>query len=100
MVNASPAQALGYTPAGIVGKAFIFGKSHMRVVGVAADTLMEGVRTPVVQTVYVYRPRDAQNLSIRIQAGRTQEAMAYIEKTTRSFVHNVAMQRHFLDDNY
>jgi len=100
MVNASLAKALGYTPAEIIGKTFIFGKAHMRVVGVAADTLMEGVRSPVVQTVYVYRPRDAQSLSIRIQAGRTQEATAYIEKVTRSFVKNVAMQRHFLDDNY
>ena len=100
MVNASLAKALGYAPADIVGKTFIFGKAHMRVVGVAADTLMEGARTPVVQTVYVYRPRDAQSLSIRIQAGRTQEAMAYIEKVTRSFVKNVAMPRMFLDDSY
>ena len=100
MVNVSLAKALGYSPADIIDKTFIFGKSHMRVVGVAADTLMDGVRTPVVQTVYVYRPQDAQSLSIRIQAGRTQEAMAYIEKTTRSFVPNVAMQHRFLDDSY
>jgi putative ABC transport system permease protein len=100
MVNASLAKALGYAPSDIVGKTFIFGKAHMRVVGVTADVLMEGVRSPVIQTVYVYRPRDAQSLSIRIQAGRTQEAMAYIEKTTRSFVPNVAMQRRFLDDSY
>ena len=100
MVNASLAKALGYTPPDIIGKTFIFGKAHMRVVGVAADMLVNGVRTPVVQTVFVYRPSDAQALSIRIQAGRTQEAMAYIEKVTRSFVPNVAMQRTFLDDNY
>jgi putative ABC transport system permease protein len=100
MVNAALAKALGYAPAEIIGKTFIFGKAHMRVVGVAADTLMDGVRTPVVQTVFVYRPRDAQSLSIRIQAGRTQEAMDYIEKTTRAFVPNVVLQHHFLDDNY
>jgi len=100
MVNASLARALGYAPADIIGKTFLFGKSHMQVVGVAADTLVNGVRSPVVQTVYVYRPKDAQALSIRIQAGHTQEAMAYIEKITRSFVHNVAMQHTFLDDSY
>jgi len=100
MVNASLAKALGHTPADILGKTFIFGKSHMRVVGVAADTLVDGVRTPVVQTVYVYAPKQNQSLAIRIQPGHTQEAMAYIEKTTRSFIHNVAIQRTFLDDSY
>lgn len=100
MVNASLAKALGYSPADIIGKTFIFGKAHMRVVGVAADMLMDGVRTPVVQTVFVYTPTLLQSLSIRMQAGRTQEAMAYIEKTTRSFIPNVAMQRTFLDDSY
>jgi putative ABC transport system permease protein len=100
MVNAALAKALGYSPSDIIDKTFIFGKSHMRVVGVAADTLMNGVRTPVMQTAYVYAPVNAQALSIRVQAGRTQEAMAYIEKVTRSFVPNVAMQRSFLDDSY
>ncbi|MEO8301182.1 MAG: FtsX-like permease family protein, partial [Rhizomicrobium sp.] len=100
MVNAALAKALGYSPADIIGKTFIFGKSHMRVVGVAADMLADGVRTPVAQTVFVYSPNNSQTLSIRIQAGRTQEAMAYIDKVTRSFVPNVAMQRTFLDDSY
>jgi putative ABC transport system permease protein len=100
MVNASLAKALGYAPADIIGKTFIFGKSHMRVIGVAADTLPEGVRKPVIQTVYVYRPKDLQSLSIRVAAGHEQEAMAHIEKTTRAFVHNVAMQRTFLDESY
>jgi putative ABC transport system permease protein len=100
MVNASLAKALGYAPADIIDRTFIFGKSHMRVVGVAADILFDGIRTPVVQTVYVYDPTNNQSLSIRVQAGHEQEAMAYIEKTTRSFVHGVAMQRTFLDDSY
>jgi putative ABC transport system permease protein len=100
MVNAALAKALGYAPADIIGKTFIFEKAHMRVVGVAADTLTNGVRAPVTQTVFVYRPKSAQALSIRIQAGHTQEAMAYIEKVTRSFVPNVAMSRTFLDDSY
>ncbi len=100
MVNASLAKALGYSPADIIGKIFVFGKSHMRVVGVTADILFDGVRSPVVQTVYVYAPDRSQALSIRVQAGREQEAMAFIEKTSRSFVHNVALQRTFLDDTF
>jgi len=100
MVNASLAKALGYSPTGIIDKNFIFGKAHMRVVGVAADMLMEGVRTPVVQTVFVYSPKYGQALSIRIQAGHAQEAMNYIDKVTRSFIHGAAIQRTFLDDSY
>jgi putative ABC transport system permease protein len=101
MVNAALARALGYSPADIIGKTFIFGKSHMRVVGVAADTMAEGARSPVIQTAFVYRPNGvAQTLSIRIQAGRTQEAMAYIDRVSRSFIHNVALTRTFLDDSY
>ena len=100
MINAALAKALGYAPSDIIGKSFIFGKSHMRVVGVTADMLADGVRTPVVQTVYVYGPRNSQTISIRIQAGREQEATAWIDRTTRSFIHGVAMQRTFLDDSY
>ena len=100
MVNAALSRALGYAPADIIGKTFVFGKSHMRVVGVAADTLVDGARSPVMPTVYVYRPNGASALSIRLQAGRTQEAMAYIDRVSRSFIHNVALTRTFLDDRY
>jgi putative ABC transport system permease protein len=100
MINAALARALGYAPADIIGKTFLFGKAHMRVVGVAADTLADGARSPVMPTVFVYRPGGAQTLSIRIQEGRTQEAMAYIDRVSRSFIHNVALTRTFLDDQY
>jgi putative ABC transport system permease protein len=100
MINAALASALGYSPTDIVGKMFIFGKSHMRVVGVTADTLMDGARNPVVPTVYYYQPNATGGLSIRIQPGRTQEAMAHIERTSRSFIHNVALTHRFLDDSY
>jgi putative ABC transport system permease protein len=100
MVNASLAKALGYAPDQILGKTFIFGKSHMRVVGVTADTLAEGVRSPVAQTIYDYEPDQSQTLSIRIQAGHIQEAMDHINRVARSFVHGVALKPTFLNDNY
>ena len=100
MINASLAKALGYAPSDIIDKTFIFGKSHMRVVGVTADMLIDGVRMPVVQTVYVYRPKQMQTIAIRVRAGREQEAVAWIEHTTRSFIHGVAMQHMFLDESY
>ena len=100
MVNAALARTLGYKPAGILGQTFIFGKAHMKVVGVTADTLTEGARSPVMPTVYVYDPRFAQGLAIRIQAGRTQEAVAYIDRVSRAFVPNTVLSRMFLDDSF
>jgi putative ABC transport system permease protein len=100
MVNASLARALGYKPAGIIGKTFIAGKSHVRVVGVVADTLSEGVRAPVLQTVYDHTPDSLANIVIRIAPGRTGEAMDYIDRVSRSFVHGVALSPTFLDQSF
>jgi len=100
MINAKLARNLGYTPSGIIGQTFIFGKARMKVIGVTADMLFEGARTPAVAMVYIYAPKFPQALSIRIQAGRTQEAMAYIERTSRAFVPNILMTRTFLDDTF
>jgi putative ABC transport system permease protein len=72
----------------------------MRVIGVVADTLSEGVRNPVLQTAYVHNPDNLQNVVIRIAPGHTQEAMDYIAKTQRSFVHGVALGRTLLSDSY
>ncbi len=100
MVNASLAHALGYGPAGIVGKSFIFGKSHSRVVGVVADTLTEGARSPALQTVYVHRDNILQNVVIRVAPGKMQEALDYIARTQRAFVHGVAFSGTLLTDSY
>jgi putative ABC transport system permease protein len=100
MVNASLARALGYAPADIVGKSFIFGKSHARVVGVVADTLTEGVRSPALQTVYVHRVPNLQNVVVRIAPGHLQEALDYIRRTQRSFVPGVAFSGTLLSDSY
>jgi putative ABC transport system permease protein len=100
MVNASLARALGHTPSDVVGRTFIFGKSHMTVVGVAADILFDGARTPAAQTVYVHAPGRRHALSIRVHPERQQEAMAYIERMSRTFIPNVALSRSFLNDRY
>ncbi len=100
MVNASLARALGYAPAEIVGKNFVFGKSHSRVVGVVADTLTEGARSPALQTVYVHRDNNLQNVAIRVAPGKMQEALDYIARTQRAFVHGVAFSGTLLTDSY
>jgi putative ABC transport system permease protein len=100
MVNALLARNLGYTPQEILGKTFIFGKASMRVVGVTADTLTEGARSPAIPMVYVYAPDFPQNISIRIDPGRSADALSYIDRISRSFVPNVPISHSFLDDGF
>ena len=100
MVNALLARNLGYMPQEILGKTFIFGKAQMRVVGVTADTLNEGARSPAIPMVYVYAPDFPQNISIRIDPGRSTEALAYIDRISRTFVPNVPISHSFLDDGF
>jgi putative ABC transport system permease protein len=100
MVNAKLAHTLGYEPSGILGQTFIFGKARMKVVGVTTDTLSEGARIPAAPMVWVYTPNYPQNFSIRIQAGRSAEAMDYIERTSHAFLPNVPMSHDFLDDSF
>jgi putative ABC transport system permease protein len=100
MVNEALARALGHTPTDIIDQTFIFGQARMKVVGVVADTLADGVRKPVVQTVYVYSPRFNNGISIRVQPERTREALAHIERVSRQFVPSVALTQNFLSDNY
>jgi putative ABC transport system permease protein len=100
MVNVSLARALGYGANDIIGKTFVVGKSHMRVVGVVADTLTEGVRQRALQTAYVHNVNNLQNVVIRIAPGHEREALAYIARTQRSFVQGVALGRVLLDDLY
>lgn len=100
MVNASLARALGYAPSDIVGKSFVVGKSRVRVVGVVADTLSEGTRLPALQTVYVHRLSNLQNIVIRISPDHLQESMNYIARLQRRFVPGVALSRTLLSDSY
>jgi putative ABC transport system permease protein len=67
---------------------------------VVADTLTEGVRSPALQTVYVHRVNNLQNVVIRIAPGRLQEALDYIRRTQRTFVHGVAFSGTLLSDSY
>jgi putative ABC transport system permease protein len=100
VINASLARALGLSPSEIIGKIFIAGKSHVRVVGVVADTMTEGTRSPILQTVYIHRKDNLQNIVIRVAPGRLPEAMDYIARTQRSFIHGVALTRTLLSDTY
>ena len=100
MVNAALARALGYDPADIIGKVFNAGKSHMRVVGVVANTLSEGARAQALQTAYVHNVGDLGNVVVRVVPGHMPEAMDTIARVHRSFLPGVFLRRMLLSDSY
>src|SRR5262249_51576341 len=73
---------------------------HMRVVGVVADTLTEGARSPALLSVYVHSESNLENVVVRVAPGRLQEAMAHIARTQHTFVPGMAVWSALLRDNY
>jgi putative ABC transport system permease protein len=104
LVNASAARRLGYSPQQAVGTTLVmdaFGHNILTIVGVVADIKQDGPKNAVVGTMYMYRRLHPQgHLSVRIRDGRIPAGLAAIDRTWHSFAPSIAIQRHFLDDDY
>ncbi len=104
IINATAARRLGYSAQEAVGKVLIlnaFGGTNITVVGVVADVKHDGPKNPVVGTMYMFwRSFPLGHLSVRVRDGRTQDALAFIDRTWHAFAPGIAIQRHFLDDDY
>ena len=104
LINASAARRLGYSPRQALGKTIKlvgFLRNTVTVVGVVADTKQDGPKKSVKATMYQYwRAFPTDLISIRIRAGHIREGLAFIDRTWHAFAPSVAIQRHFLDDDY
>jgi putative ABC transport system permease protein len=104
LINATAARRLGYSPREAVGKMLIldaFGHNNLTIVGVVADIKQDGPKNAVVGTMYMYRRLHPQgHLSVRLRDGREQEGLSFIDRTWRRFAPTIAIQRHFLDDDF
>jgi len=101
LINASAAHRLGFTPQQAVGKTLVLYASKVNIAGVVADVKADGPGSPANGTIYPYWTHSSGgNLSVRIRDGRVREALAFIEHTWRAFAPSVALQWHFLDEDY
>jgi putative ABC transport system permease protein len=104
LINAMAARRMGYSPQEAVGKTLIldaFGGTAVSVVGVVADIRQDGPAKPVNGTIYMYwRSFPLGHLSVRIRGDRMQEALAFLDRSWRSYSPNIALQWHFLEDDY
>jgi putative ABC transport system permease protein len=101
LINASAARRLGFTPQQAVGKTLILYTGMVNIAGVVADVKADGPGSLANGTIYPYWSRNSgSNLSVRIRDGRVREALSFIEQTWRAFAPSLALQWHFMDDDY
>jgi putative ABC transport system permease protein len=101
LVNAAGARRLGLSPQQAIGKLVFVHDIPATIVGVVSDAKLEGPKYPVDDTIFYY-PKDLPSnwLSVGIHGGQTQEALSAIDRTWHALAPSVAIQRHFLDDDY
>jgi len=104
LINATAARRMGYSPQAAVGKTLTMdalGGANVTVVGVVADIKQDGPKNAINGTMYMYwRSFPLGHLSVRLRDGREGEALTFIDRTWHTFAPGVAIQRHFLDDDY
>ena len=100
LINAETAHRFGYAPKDAIGKMIVFFGGSARVVGVVADAKIDGMKDPVLPTVYLDDPKRNTLISIRIRGSRISDTLSFIDKTWRVFAPGSAIQRRFLSDSF
>jgi putative ABC transport system permease protein len=100
LIDATGAKRLGFTPQSVIGKNFVLPDTNLTVVGVLDDIQMDGPRKPVAGTIYFYDPKHAPFVSVRVRDEGVAATLSFIDQTWRAFAPTVAMQRHFLTDDF
>jgi putative ABC transport system permease protein len=104
LINATGARRMGYSPQAAIGKTLTMdalGGATVTVVGVVADVKQDGPKSAVDGTMYMYwRSFPLGHLSVRLREGHERQALAFLDRSWRAFAPTLALQRHFLDDDY
>jgi putative ABC transport system permease protein len=103
LISAAAARLFGFTPEKAVGQTIFYGprqKARCTIVGVVADTNYDGLQTPMPPMVHFYRPMGLGPLSVRIKPGRTQEALAAMDRIWHRLVPTVTIHRQFQDASF
>jgi len=100
MVNVALARALGFSAQDAIGKTILLRGAHVRVIGVVADTLVDGAHRSAAQAVYSHTPEDLSSVAIRLAPGHIEEGLAYVNTTLRQFLPTTLPTAVFLDDSY
>jgi putative ABC transport system permease protein len=100
LINESAAKEFGFTPQNAVGKQVFVHRTEVTVVGVLADFKWTGTIEPIKATVFHNDPDDNTVISVRLRGNGTTDTLAMIDRTWRRFAPTVAIQRHFLSNDF
>ncbi len=101
LINAAAAHQFGFTVQNAVGQTVLLdGKDHMTIAGVVGDANFDGLETGMQPFFFFYNPKDMASMTVRIKPGQTQQAVAAVDRAWHRFMPNIAIRRHFQDDNF
>ena len=100
LINETAAARLGFTPQRAVGQTVIYNNYPVTIVGVLGDAKFLGAREPVKATDYVYDPKTAAQLSLRLRPDTIPETLKYIDARWHEFAPIASVNHHFLDDSF
>jgi putative ABC transport system permease protein len=100
LINDTAARRLGFTPEQAVGQTMLYDNYPVIIAGVLADTKFLGAREPVKATFYVYDPKVAAQVSMRLRPDMIPQTLGSIDRAWRAFAPIAIVDRHFLDDSF
>lgn len=104
LLTESAVERLGWTAQTAIGKRIVETDASkllsVTVVGVMADVMMDGVRTHVQPTMFLYNPNGFDTFAVRVKTADLPQALAEIDSTWHRFAPTVAIRRHFLGDMF
>jgi putative ABC transport system permease protein len=100
LIDKAAAAGLGIVPGQAIGQTVIWGKSHLRIVGVLADAKFDGAREPPKAAIYVYDAKYPAYALIHIRPDAMPQTLAFIDSAWHDFAPTKAVWRYFLDDDF
>lgn len=100
LVNALAARQLGYTPQQALAKPMSIRDQSVTIVGVVADSKVDGLRAQAPATVLMECEDRISYLSVRLRAGAPGDALSFIDKTWHSLAPAAVVERYFVSDAY
>jgi putative ABC transport system permease protein len=100
LINETAAARLGFTPQQAVGQTILYNNYAVNIVGVLGDAKFSGTREPVRPVLYVYDPKVAAEVSVRLRPDMIPQTLSFIDKAWHAFAPIAVVNRHFLDDSF
>lgn len=100
LINDTAALRLGFTPEQAVGQTILYDNYPVIIAGVLADANFLGAREPIKASFYVYDPKSAAQVSVRLRPDGIPQTLNAIDKAWHAFAPIAIVDRHFLDDSF